>query len=268
MIQPELQVDPTVWKEIKPFDYVKNSDPIQKYPDLLQYLKTNPWRTMSGHSCTKAYMDKFKNALDTESEEVRCTIQQTRNFVKLILLSPKEYSAIRLADCLLVKIPFIKDKIKHISAEKMIKINEPKPEEILKDFSGHNGSLINNLSDDDILTEFEIEETHEMVQEWIKNGWYVPPPKPSRQRFPPSSNDQPVNNLTKQMKKVKFADKPKNAKSRDAAAQAGWPSKSKQTQTSSWSELLKAEWESDQYYDQLFNKSDTEHDSEDTIVSN
>ena len=150
----------------------------------------------------------------------------------------------------------------------MIKINEPKPEEILKDFSGHNGSLINNLSDDDILTEFEIEETHEMVQEWIKNGWYVPPPKPSRQRFPPSSNDQPVNNLTKQMKKVKFADKPKNAKSRDAAAQAGWPSKSKQTQTSSWSELLKAEWESDQYYDQLFNKSDTEHDSEDTIVSN
>lgn len=264
MIQPELQVDPAIWKEIKPFDYVSNSDPIQKYPDLMRYLKTNPWRTMSGHSCTQAYMDKFKKMLDTEPEEVRCTIHQPRNFVKLIILTPKELSVIRLADCLMVKIPIIKDKIKYtVSAETR---NKPKiePEEILKSFADYEGSLCNNLSDDEVLTEFEIEETPEMVQEWIKNGWYTPPERPKPIQLP-KTNDQPIEKINKKLKKVSFNDQSEKRSNR----KTGWPSKTNQsTQTKSWKELMQTELESDHYYDQLFNKSDTEHDSEDTLISN
>lgn len=271
MINPEIQVDTEIWKEIKPIDWVSCSDPIQKYPDLLRYLKTNPWRTMSGHSCTKDYMDKFKKMLDTEPEEVRCTIQQARNFVKLIILTPKELSAIRLADCLMVKIPFIKDKTKHIVSVEKKKEREIKPQEILRSFADYEGSLYNNISEDDILTEFEIEETQEMVQEWIKNGWYTPPPRPTPIQTPQiESIDRPINKLTKQLKRVRFDDKTKeNDKPKKNVKTKGWPSKTNQgTQTKSWKELIQTELESDHYYEQLFNKSDTEHDSEDTIISN
>ena len=272
MIQPELQVDPTVWKEIKPYDYFNNSEPIQKYPDLLQYLKNNPWRTMSGHSCTKSYMDKFKKEIDTKSEEVRCTIQQNRNFVKLILLSPREYSAIQLADCLLVKVPFIKDKIKKtVSAEKKEPQPPVKPMEILKNFSGYEGSLCGNLSDDDILTEFEIEETHEMAAEWIRNGWYVPPPRPQRPSYMDRKQDRPIEKLNQKIKKVKFQDdQPTKSSTSKTKPKTRCPSvqSTKGTQTKTWKELIQSELDSDHFHDRLFNTTDTEHDSEETIVSN
>ena len=272
MIQPELQVDPTVWNEIKPFDYVNNSEPIQKYPDLLQYLKTNPWRTMSGHSCTKSYMDKFKKEIDTKSEDVRCTIQLNRNFVKLILLTPVEYSAIQLADCLLVKVPFIKDKIKHtVSVEKKEIPKPAKPMEILKNYSGYDGSLCGNLSDDDILTEFEIEETHEMAAEWIKNGWYVPPPRPQQQTTPTSKQDRPIEQLNRKIKKVTFQDdQPTKSSTTKTKPKNRCPSlqSTKGTQTKTWKELIQIELDSDHFHDCLFNTTDTEHDSEETLVSN
>ena len=226
---------------------------------------------MSGHSCTKSYMDKFKKEIDTKSEEVRCTIQTNRNFVKLILLTPREYSAIQLADCLLVKVPFIKDKIKKISAEK--KENQPpiKPKEILKNYSGYDGSLCGNLSDNDILTEFEIEETHEMAAEWIRNGWYVPPPRPQKPSYTKQKQDRPIETLKHKIKKVTFQDnqltnpstsrtKPKN---RCPSVQSN-----KGTQTKTWKELIQSELDSDHFHDRLFNTTDTEHDSEETLVSN
>ena len=264
MIQPGLQVDPEVWKEIKPIDYIKISDPLQKYPDLLKHLKTSPWRKMTGQSCTKEYMDKFKDKLQSEPEEMRCTINLQRNSVKLILLTPRELSTIQLADCLMIKIPFIKDKIKKtISAENLPKQPEkPKPTQFLKSFSNYEGSLCGNVSDDDVLTEFEIEETFEMAEEWIRNGWYTPPPPP-RPRPTAPKTDQPIKKK-KPLRRVKFADT-----SCQQTANMGWPSQQDQaTQTKSWQELLLKQRQDDEYYYGLFNASDTEHDSEDTLVPN
>ena len=260
MINPGLQVDPEIWTEIKPIDYNANSEPINKYPDLVRYLQNNPWRTMSGHSCTKKYMDTFKTALQSESEKVRCTIQQNRNFVKLILLTPIEYSAVQLADMLKVKVPFLKEKIRKIASAEEIKEKDQKPVddpmEILKNYSGHDGSLCNNVGEE-ILTDFEIEETHEMVQEWIKNGWFMPQAQQEELENPP--RDRPIKIKKNPPKKVRFAKK---------LTKERWPSTSKSTQTKTWRELIQTEVDSDYYQQQLFNATDTEHVSEDTIVSN
>ena len=42
----------------------------------------------------------------------------------------------------------------------------------------------------------------------------------------------------------------------------------KGTQTKTWKELIQSELDSDHFHDRLFNTTDTEHDSEETIVSN
>ena len=84
MIQPEIQVDTSVWKEIEPVDYTKIADPIQMYPDLMTFLKSNPWRLMSGHSCAPSFMEKFRTNLDDRPDLLRCIIQAPRNFIKLI----------------------------------------------------------------------------------------------------------------------------------------------------------------------------------------
>ena len=264
MIQPEIQVDTSEWNEIKPVDYTKIADPIQMYPDLMTFLKNNPWRLMSGHSCVPSYMDKFKENLNDRPELIRCIIQAPRNFVKLILLTPPECSHIQLADCLMVKVPFVKEKTKRtVSAETFQKPPKPllTPEVLLKDFAGHDGSLINHLgnTDDEIETEFEIEETTSMVQEWISKGWYVPPPRPKPMYQAP---DRPIKKKPK--KKVTFNNKPRYCNKR-------WPSQSKknqETQTQTWKEILQSELESDHFNDQLFNTTDTDHDSEDTVIEN
>ena len=36
------------------------------------------------------------------------------------------------------------------------------------------GSLKNYVSSDEVLTEFEIEETTKMVKKWIKHNWFIP----------------------------------------------------------------------------------------------
>lgn len=266
MINPELQVDPETWTEYKPIDYEKNSEPIVKYPDLVTYLQKAPWRIMSGHSCTNEYMEKFRKKMTLESEKVRCTIHASRNFVKLILLSPIEYSTIQVGECLMVKVPFIKEKIKKtVSAETLEKITAKpvvaKPKEILKNYAGYEGSLIGNLSDEEILTDFEIEETTEMVQEWIRKGWYVPPSPPKRM-VPtlPKQNDQPIVNKVKVDNKPKPKSKPKRR----------WPSPNKSnqcTQTKSWAEILKNALDDEKLAERLSSQTDTEYDSEDTVIS-
>jgi len=256
MIQPEIQVDTSVWKEIKPVDYTKIADPIQMYPDLMTFLKSNPWRLMSGHSCAPSFMEKFRTNLDDRPDLLRCIIQAPRNFIKLILLSPPEYSHIQLADFLMVKVPFVKEKTKRTVSAETFQKKQPllTTSKILKDFAGYEGSLINNISDDDIETEFEIEETTSMVEEWINKGWYVPPPKPKPFSMVP---DRPIKNSKK--KKVTFNPK-KNKR---------WPSrKNQETQTKTWKEILQLELESDHFNDQLFNTTDTDHESEDTVIEN
>ena len=272
LINPPLQGDPELdWKEIKPIDYVQLSDPVQKYPDLYNFLKNNPWRVMSGHSCTQAYMDKFKRALDTKSENLRCTIQQTRNFVKLILLTPAELSAVRLADCLLVKVPFIKDKTKYtVSAEtyKHDSSDEDSPS-TLRSYAGYAGSLCNNIGlEEEIFTDFEIEETVEMVQQWVRMG-FCQPPRPTPVKPPSPTPPKTAEQTKKLIKKVRFAKRlelPQDC--RTALLHQRLPSHNEQaTQTPTWKELIQMELESDHYYQQLFRNTDTDHDSEDTIIS-
>lgn len=144
-------------------------------------------------------------------------------------------------------------------------------QKILKNYSGYDGSLCGNLSDNDILTEFEIEETHEMAAEWIRNGWYVPPPRPQKPSYTKQKQDRPIETLKHKIKKVTFQDnqltnpstsrtKPKN---RCPSVQSN-----KGTQTKTWKELIQSELDSDHFHDRLFNTTDTEHDSEETLVSN
>ena len=270
LVNPPLQGNPELdWKEIKPIDYMRLSDPVQKYPDLYRYLQKSPWRIMSGHSCTKAYMDKFKRALELKSENLRCTIQKSRNFVKLILLTPAELSAIRLADCLLVKVPFIKDKIKYTVSAETQNLESTDSDTPLRSYSGYAGSLCNNIGvDEETYTDFEIEETVEMVQEWIRMG-FCQKPRPTPVMAPKPAPPRTADQTKKIIKKVRFAKRlqlPQDC--RTAMLQQGLPSHNEQsTQTPTWKELIQAELESDHYYQQLFRNTDTEHDSEDTITS-
>ena len=210
-------------------------------------------------------MDSFRNNLNDRPELIRCIIQAPRNFIKLILLSPPEYSHIQLADFLMVKVPFVKEKTKRTVPAETYEIKKQPlltPATILKDFAGLDGSLINHLgiSDEEIETEFEIEETTSMVEEWIRKGWYVPrsPPKTL-----PKTPDRPIKKQGK--KKVTFPKQlPKKNNKR-------WPSritKNQETQTQTWKEILQLEMESDHFNDQLFNTTDTDHESEDTVIEN
>ena len=95
-------------------DHAQDSESVMVYPDLLKFLKQKQWKLMSGHSPTSRYTDDFRSRLTTDAHFVRCKVDTTKNFVKLILFEPIE------THIMMVKVPNLEEKIKNkISAENL-----------------------------------------------------------------------------------------------------------------------------------------------------
>ena len=99
------------------------------------------------------------------------------------------------------------------------------------------------------MTEFEIEETVAMVQKWIKKGWFTPMTKRPQLPSSGSDSDEHVNRLIK----------PASRRMRPVKRQFRMKTPPKEKRVQKPNNIAVGKFD-------LFKDSDTEHESEDTII--
>ena len=161
MIKTENNLENDPWKTIK----AKN---ITTSPTLVTYLRQTQWNIMDGHPKQIPTCQKFQKLLLNNPYSVFFKFNETTRQLKLMTPSIKpntwEIIVLRFPNTLKrvfsAEIPRLKPIIKGLA--------NPQPK------SDCSGSLKNYASSEDVLTEFEIEETPAMVRKWIKNKWIIP----------------------------------------------------------------------------------------------
>ena len=160
MIKPE-NYETDAWKTIK----AKN---ITTSPTLIHYLRQTKWNVKDGHPKQLPTCEKFQRLLQKDPYGVFYKFNEATQQLKLLTPSIKP----TVWEIIILRFPK--------PLMKMYAPDTPRLRPIIKGSadpkakSDCSGSMKNYASSDEILTEFEIEETPAMVKKWIKNKWIIP----------------------------------------------------------------------------------------------
>ena len=180
MINPEFQGDITQWTEVKLKETEQPMKSITTFPKLKDFLVKYQWLNKGGNPKWDELAQKLRVELQQSPEKVMYNINVATHQVKLQMpLEDKKRAIFHL------KIP---STVKFICSAEHPNLRLAPTDDEVEERSDCSGSLKNYCSSDDVLTEFEIEETVKMVQKWIKKKWYVPS-NPNAVIFLESSSD-------------------------------------------------------------------------------
>ena len=165
MIQPEFQGDINQWTEVKLKEEEQPMKSITTFPKLITFLVKYKWLNKGGNPRWEKMAQKLRTELQQNPDTIMYNIDVVKHHVKCQLPLANNKKAV-----LILKIP---RTVKFIcSAEQPLRFA---PTELdVERLSNCSGSMKNYCSSDDVLTEFEIEETTKMVRKWIRRKWYVP----------------------------------------------------------------------------------------------
>ena len=166
MINPEFQGDIQDWTEVKLKEEEQPMKRITTFPKLRNYLMKYQWLNKGGNPKWDQTAQKLRDELQNSPENIEYNIDVTKHNVKLHMpLEDKKRAVI------ILKIP---KSVKFLCSAEQSKLRLAPTKDDVERLSNCSGSMKNYCSSDEILTEFEIEETVRMVQKWIKKKWYVP----------------------------------------------------------------------------------------------
>ena len=166
MINPEFQGNINDWIEVIPREFDQPWKKITDFPKLKEYLLKDQWLNKGGNPEWEEISQKLRKEIQENPEKVMYNINIPKHQVKLQMpLEAKKRVVI------ILQIPKM---VKFICSAEQPKVRLAPTEYDVERLSNCSGSMKNYCSSDDILTEFEIEETTKMVRKWIKKRWYVP----------------------------------------------------------------------------------------------
>ncbi|MAF41366.1 MAG: hypothetical protein CL859_05855 [Cyanobium sp. ARS6] len=165
MINPEFQGNIEEWTEVKLKEEDQPLKRITTFPKLINFLVKYQWINKGGNPKWEEMAQKLRLELQQRPETLLYSIDVIKHHVKIHMPIENKKRAV-----LTLKIP---RSVKFLClAEQPLRL-APTMDDVER-LSDCSGSMKNYCSSDDILTEFEIEETVEMVRKWIKKKWYVP----------------------------------------------------------------------------------------------
>ena len=141
---------------------------LRKHPRIMDHLTRYQWTIKDGHPNQLNIIKQFRQAIGQCPETIICEVDKTQSQLKMMTRNipnapPHQQHVIKL------RIP----KLVQLMTPSAEETNEPNSTEN-EQKSDCSGSMKNYTSSDEVLTEFEMEETMAMVIDWIQRGWYTP----------------------------------------------------------------------------------------------
>ena len=161
MINTDYKYEIDAWKTIK-------ARKITTSPTLIAYLQKAEWNMKDGHPKQISNCERFRKMLCQQPNNISFKFNEGNQQLKLMTpsIKPNIWETIILRFQTPLKRMFSAETPR-LPPFTMSSTNT-------REKSDCSGSMKNYVSSDDILTEFEIEETTGMVRKWIKNKWFVP----------------------------------------------------------------------------------------------
>ena len=151
------------------FDMDVRPEKITTSPELMKYLKHYEWKVQDGHPKKQSMKKQFQEMLCQHPENIRFRYNRTSKRIKLMIQKqpPNQWEIV------ILHIPNFEDQVLD-KAPKLRYAPTSYADICYPQKSDCSGSMKNYVSSDDVLTEFEIEETTKMVRKWIRNKVYIP----------------------------------------------------------------------------------------------
>ena len=160
MINTDYKYEIDMWKTIK-------AKKLTTSPTLIAYLEKADWNTEDGHPKQLSTCERFRRMLSQHPQNISFKFNEKTHQLKLMTPSVKP----NIWEIIVLRFPTPFRRMFSAETPRLPPFTMETTEPQKSDCSG---SMKNYVSSDDVLTEFEIEETTDMVKKWIKNKWFVP----------------------------------------------------------------------------------------------
>ena len=166
MTNSESQGNTSACIAVKPREFDQPWKGITTFPKLREFLLHYQWSNKGGNPEWEETSQKVRLEIQQAPEKVLYNINIPNHQVKLQM--PLEH---KKRVVIVLRIP---KTVKFVCSAEQPTVRLAPTENDVERLSNCSGSMKNYCSSDDVLTEFEIEETTKMVRKWIRKKWYVP----------------------------------------------------------------------------------------------